>query len=192
LGGGDSYFNPSAYATKVAATGIWFDNYDTANLPNTPFVYLVPVGDDVFYAAGGGGVTRQFTVLDEALPPPPTSLSSSDLSTNNLGWIPTDGLSEDGVPTPLGNLRQFDEFQAYPDSGQWTLAQATSSTRLIGRSVWNTRWMLVIPAVSLGGPATDTNALQNAVQTFINGVNRDGNGISDIKLLFQTYTYTGQ
>jgi len=71
LGGGDSYFNPSAYATKIAQTGIWFDNYDTVNLPNTPYVYLVPVGDDLFYAAGGNGATRQFTVLDEALPPPP-------------------------------------------------------------------------------------------------------------------------
>ena len=185
LGGGDSYFNPSAYATKVAATGIWFDNYDATSLPNTPNVYLIPVGDDVFYAPGSGGVPRQFTVLDEALPTP--ALSASDLSTNTPGWIPIDSMSE-----PFGNLRQFDEFQAYPDSGQWSIAQATSSTRLIGRSVWNTRWMLIIPAVSLGGPPTDTNALQNAVQTFINGARRDGNGISDIKLLFQTYTYTGQ
>ena len=185
LGGGDSYFNPSAYATKVAAAGIWFGNYDTTALPNTPNVYLIPVGDDVFYAPGSGGVPRQFTVFDQALPTP--ALSVSDLSTNTPGWIPIDSMSE-----PIAKLRQFDEFQAYPDSGQWTIAQATSSTRLIGRSVWNTRWMLIIPAVSLGGPATDINALQNAVQTFINGSRRDGNGVSDIKLLFQTYTYTGQ
>ena len=187
LGGGDSSFNSSAYATRVYATGIWFDNYDTTALPNTPYVYLVPVGDDVFYAPGSLGVPREFAVLDEALPLPPTSLSSSDLSTNAPGWIPIDSMSE-----PFGNLRQFDEIQAYPDSGQWTITQATSNTRLVGRSVWNTRWMLIIPAVSLGGPATDTVALQNAVQTFINGSRRDGNGVSDIKLLFQSYTYTGQ
>jgi hypothetical protein len=180
LGGGDSYFNPSAYATKIWATGIWFDNYDTTHLANTPYVYLVPVGDDVFYAAGQdtGGMTRQFTVLDEALPPPPTSLSG-DLSTNNPAWIPIDGMSE-----PLDTLRQFDEFQAYPDSGQWTITQATSSTRLVCRSVWNTRWMLIIPSVSVG-------SAPNILQTFINGALGDGNGVSDIKLLFQSYAYTG-
>jgi hypothetical protein len=178
LGGGDSYFNPSAFATKVAATGIWFDNYDNTSLANTPYVYIVPVGDDVFYAPGSGGVTRQFTVLDEALPIP--ALGQSDLSTNVLGWIPT------ALNPPIGGLRQFDEIQAYPDSGVWTIAQATGDTRLVCRSVWNTRWMLIIPGISLGSSST------NALQTFINGVNNNGNGVSDIKLLFSTYTYTGQ
>jgi hypothetical protein len=59
-----------------------------------------------------------------------------------------------------------------------------------GRSVWNTRWLLIIPAGTLH---TDRN---EGIQRFINGAlrtdgTRDGNGVSDIKIFFQTYAYSG-
>ena len=51
------------------------------------------------------------------------------------------------------------------------------------------RWLLVIPASSLLGDRTE------AIQRFINGqlVNgvRDGQGVKDIKILFQTNAYSG-
>ena len=53
-----------------------------------------------------------------------------------------------------------------------------SDSRLIGRSVWNTRWLLIIPAGTLHSDR------QRALDTFINGV-------SDIKVFFQTYAYSG-
>jgi len=61
---------------------------------------------------------------------------------------------------------------------------------LIGRSVWNTRWLLIIPAGTLH---TDRN---EGIQRFIHGAlrqdgTRDGNGVSDIKIFFQTYAYSG-
>jgi hypothetical protein len=54
----------------------------------------------------------------------------------------------------------------------------TYSSRLIGRSVWNTKWLLIIPAGTL---YYDRGV---ALSAFINGV-------SDIKLYFQTYSYSG-
>ena len=52
------------------------------------------------------------------------------------------------------------------------------ATRLIGRSVWNTGWMLIIPGQTLhNDPAT-------GLSEFINNV-------SDITLTFETYGYSG-
>ena len=63
---------------------------------------------------------------------------------------------------------------------------------MIGRSVWNTRWLLIIPGGTL---LTDRN---EGIQRFINGAlipngngARDGNGVSDIKIFFETYAYSG-
>ena len=60
-----------------------------------------------------------------------------------------------------------------------------SNSRLIGRSVWNTRWLLIIPAGTLN------NDRSLGLDYFINGVSGDGNGVKDIKLLFKTYSYSG-
>ena len=41
-------------------------------------------------------------------------------------------------------MRKFSDFRAYPDSGGFSTSEATQDSRLIGRSVWNTRWLLII------------------------------------------------
>ena len=64
-------------------------------------------------------------------------------------------------------------------------------TRLVGRSAWNTKWLLIIPAGSLGA---DREA---ALSAFVNGVdsNRDGKldfaGVTDIKIGLKTYSTSG-
>ena len=67
--------------------------------------------------------------------------------------------------------------------------ETINDSRLIGRSVWNSRWLLIIPAGTLH---SDRN---EGLERFINGAlvgnQRDGNGVSDIKLFFQTYAYSG-
>ena len=52
------------------------------------------------------------------------------------------------------------------------------STRLVGRSVWNDRWLLVIPASSLN--ANRAAALEKFV-----------NGIDDIKIGIKAYSRQG-
>lgn len=74
-------------------------------------------------------------------------------------------------------IRRFASFRAYHDAG-WNPDQMASDSRLIGRSVWNTDWMLIIP----GG--TFLNNPDDGLERFINSV-------SDIKLFFQTYSYPG-
>jgi hypothetical protein len=52
------------------------------------------------------------------------------------------------------------------------------SARLVGRSAWNTKWLLIIPGATLNA---DPN---QGLIDFINSV-------TDIRLVFNTYGYSG-
>ena len=58
----------------------------------------------------------------------------------------------------------------------------TVDSRLIGRSVWNNEWILIIPGETLKGPTLADKLA--GLETFLNTV-------SDVKLFFQTYSYPG-
>ena len=47
LGPGDSAYNATQFATKIASVGVWFEGYDTNAPGQTPHVYLLPAGKDV-------------------------------------------------------------------------------------------------------------------------------------------------
>ena len=78
----------------------------------------------------------------------------------------------------FGEIRRFASFRAYHDAGDFDPSQITADSRLIGRSVWNTDWVLIIPGASF---LADADA---GLETFINSV-------SDITLYYQTYAYAG-
>ena len=54
----------------------------------------------------------------------------------------------------------------------------TTDSRLIGRSVWNTQWLLIIPGGTL---LADPEA----------GLDEFVDNVTDIKLFFQTHAYSG-
>lgn len=182
LAGGDHTYDSTHFATKIRAVGVWFANFNAAfdgGLGFAPRVYLIPAGDDRLREPGDPlGTPRTWHVVDQALPVP------YDLDTGALDapdWLPfSDGLTE-GFAT----LRKYASLRAYHDAGTFDPAEMTSNARLIGRSIWNTRWLLIIPASTLH---SDTD---HALEWFIDGIHGDGNGVADIKLLFQTYSYSG-
>jgi hypothetical protein len=185
LGGGDSAYDPTNFATKVRAVGTWFEGYDGAALSNTPRVYLIPVGMDVLRSPSGDDFkTREWHVVDQKLPAP-FPLGASDLT--NPEWIP----ANDSLSDTYGDIRRMSSFRAYHDSGEYVPSQSISDSRLVGRSVWNTEWMLIIPGGTL------QNDSDEGLNRFIHGqltpdeVSRDGSGITDILLHFQTYGYSG-
>ena len=172
LGGGDSAYDSSRFATKIRSIGVWLTGYDSTAMSLTPRVYLVPVGMDVLRSPSGDGMsTRRWRVVDQCLPVPyPIGASSF----TDPSWIPMD----DSLGGSFADLRHHAGFRAYPDSGEFDPSQAISDSRLIGRSVWNTDWMLIIPGGSLlNDPAAGLDAFVNSV--------------SDIKIFFQTYSYPG-
>lgn len=185
-GGGDNSYDSANFATKIRSVGIWFSNYNNiqgGGLLNTPRVYLVPVGTDILRKPlGDRGDIVEFDVVDQALPMP-FGVLSSDLE--NPGYIPM----HDSLWDSFAAIRRHSAIRAYHDSGMFNEAETINDSRLIGRSVWNTRWLLIIPAGTLHSDR------EEGLERFINGAligdDRDGNGVKDIKIFFQTYAYPG-
>ncbi len=186
LGPGDSAYDPTHFATRVRGVGTWFGDYAELPLSNTPRVYLVPVGADLLRSPSADDFeTREWTVVDQVLPVP-FPIGTGDL--DNEDWIPL----EDMLSGPFGEIRRFSSFRAHHFSEPFDDSEIISDSRLIGRSVWNTQWLLIIPGGTL------LYDPEEGLDTFIEGQEipggngeRDGNGISDIKLFFETYAYSG-
>jgi len=198
-GAGDSSFSATAFSTKIRTVGVSFSNYrisGPSGLRETVNVYLIPVGNDIMRSprsAAGDDInyTRTWRVQDEWLPLPFKLSGKGDARLASSGYIPLFNL-EFGQKD-LGLVRAHDSFQASHDSITITPDNANDflSGRLIGRSVWNTRWLLVIPAVNL---LTDRN---EGLQRFIYGGlktngERDHDGVSDIRIQFRAYSFPGR
>ena len=172
LQGGESQFSSADYATKIAAVGVDFAGYDalttqtTTGLATEPNIYLVPVGTD--YMRAPAGTTRTvlgWNVVDQVLPLPYT-IGSDELDAQD--WIATfSGL--DGTSDATATIRRHSTLRA---GGDFT------SSRLVGRSVWNDQWLLVIPASSLNADRA------RALDTFIGGV-------GDIRIGIKAYSRQG-
>jgi len=208
LGSGDHNFISSAFATKIFAIGVAFPGYQgmdnpPANLlpssvtppdPNlfytytnglaaTPIVYLIPCGQDVMRTPplGDTATLRNFSVDDVAIPLP-FNIGAAQFASG--GFYQT----SDALLTPLFAVRKHQAFRPvsdpacfsqnlYGQSGTLMRSQFTNN-RLIGRSAWNTKWKLVIPGYGL--LADPTVGLDRFIQT-----------VTDIKLHFDTYSYSG-
>jgi len=186
LAGGDNAYDASHAATKVRSMGVWFtgytNNFNTnttgSGLANQPHVYLIPVGEDVMRSPTRNALQlRHWQVLDQAIPLP-YNVGGADI--DNPDWLPV----VDSLREPLAQIRRFASFRAYHDSGQFDPAETCTNGRLVGRSVWNTRWLLIIPGRTLlSDPAL-------GIERFIHG-GLGTNGVKDIKIFFQTYSIPG-
>ncbi|MBP9155988.1 MAG: hypothetical protein KBF48_13700, partial [Xanthomonadales bacterium] len=186
LGPQDSSYDSSKFATRVRSVGTWFGNYDTLPLADDPRIYLFPAGADVLRSPDASDFrTREWQIVDQAIPIP-FPIGAQDLDDYN--WNPV----ADTLNGASTDVRRYGRFRAYHLSEPFDDTQVTADSRLIGRSVWNTKWVMIIPG---GTFLADPNA---GMETFIHGVpipggsgERDGNGIDDIRVFFETYAYTG-
>ena len=165
---GGGQFSSSDYATKIDAVGVDLVGLD--QLPGgagvEPNIYLVPVGLDYMRSpAGTERALLSWNVVDQVLPLPYT-IGSDELDAQD--WIATfSGL--DGTSDATATIRRHSTLRAGDDF---------TSSRLVGRSVWNDKWLLVIPASSLNADRT------RALDTFINGV-------GDIRIGMKAYSRQG-
>ena len=188
--GGDNAYDSSHFATKVRGVGIWLSNYDKnaeaennpamVGLARQPRVYLVPVGVDTMRSPSDlGGELREWTVVDQTIPLP---YRLGDTQLDDPDFIPLfDSFAPDAGQA---KIRRYPALRAYHDNG-FDESEVTMNSRLVGRSVWNSKWLLIIPAGALHSER------DQALDWFINGVDGDGNGVKDIKILFKTYSYAG-
>ncbi|MCC6235413.1 MAG: hypothetical protein IT580_22430 [Verrucomicrobiales bacterium] len=168
LGPGDSTFDPSMYATKIRGSGIHLEGYPVDLLARTPAVYLVPAGFDRMIIPDSPTLqVRTWNVVDQAIPVPHAT-GLADLGRPN--WIPM----ADSLSGALGAIRRFSSFRA----GVTDEDPDLNATRLVGRSVWNTDWMLIIPGQGLhANPGIGLDQLQAH--------------LTDIRLNLETYGYSG-
>ena len=114
-----------------------------------------------------------WNVLEQRIPVPHIL---NDANLTDPGYIP----SIEGLDGAFADLKRYGDYRAYPidDSISVDTDQMHSNSRLVGRSVWNTRWLLIIPGVSLHSDA------DYGLDQFIEHVD-------DIKLIFETYSHEG-
>jgi hypothetical protein len=186
LGPQDSSYDSSKFATRVRSVGTWFGNYDNLPLADDPRIYLFPAGADVLRSPSADDFrTREWQIVDQAVPIP-FPIGAQDL--DEFDWNPI----ADTLNGSSTDIRRYGRFRAYHLSEPFDDSQVTSDSRLIGRSVWNNKWVMIIPG---GTFLNDPNA---GLETFIHGAlipggtgERDGNGVDDIRVFFETYAYTG-
>ena len=178
LGAGESSYDASTFATRVRGVGVWLDGYGELPLSATPRVYLFPVGADVLRSPTSSDFkTREWSIVDQVLPTP-FPIGATSLADPN--WIPQD----DTLSGSFGQMRRFSSQRAY-DLQVFDEGEIVDDSRLIGRSVWNTHWVLIIPGGTL------LNNPQVGLDTLVFGPGGDGNGLKDILFSFKTYAYSG-
>jgi hypothetical protein len=156
---------------------------DPNGLAATPYVYLIPVGQDSMRSPplGDASAIRSWSVDDVAVPLP-FNVSASDFATTPF-YSAANSLSE-----PLFAVRQHQAFRPvsttevfntgiYGADGALQPSEYTNK-RLIGRSIWNSKWKLVIPGKTL---LNDPNQ----------GLDRFIASVKDVHLYFITYSYSG-
>jgi hypothetical protein len=191
LCGGDHVYSTSSFATVISNAGIVLPGYvgmdssiggpplDPDNAPYilsaTPYVYLIPCGNDIMRAPplGDTDTLRSWTVQDQALPLP-YNLGRSDFNSNQ--YFSANGTLNEKPWI----IRKHQAFRAVADKELFNAAPPLeySSNRLIARSAWNTRWKIVIPAVNL---LADEKA---ALDRFVSSV-------TDVQLYLRTYSRSG-
>lgn len=184
--GGESFFPSDHFSIKIRSVGAWFSNYNDGaqGLTTTPRMYLAPVGADVMRIPFSGGKIREWFVVDQLLPLP-NRLGESDYVPRLNNWLPVNQLRDIFLKP---NTRRYASIPVFHDSGgSGSITpdrnQFTANTYLVGRSVWNTRWVLIIPGrFLLPGDPTE------GIRRFIQGSDGTG-GVTDIRLAFETYEY---
>ena len=199
---GDHNFSASTFATKIFSAGVCLDGYvgmdnpalgggitppdlttNALALGATPYLYLIPVGQDFMRSPplGDASQIRSWNV-DDVTVPLPYNVSAADFA-NHSFYTAADSLSE-----PLFGIREHEAFRPVSTTAAFntSIYGATgglqpseyTNRRLIGRSIWNSKWKLVIPGKALLNDPTG-------------GLDRFIASVKDIHLYFITYSYSG-
>jgi hypothetical protein len=193
LAAGDHNYTPANFATKIYSVGIslpgyvGMDTYAAGNpygapassdpnaLSATPYVYLIPCGNDYMLAPplGDTNTVRSWAVHDQALPLP-YNLGAANFNSNQF-FNANGTLSEQ--PWILRKHQPFRPVEN-PTFFYSSVPAEFTNSRLIGRSVWNGQWKLVIPAITL-------------LQDEQLGLNNFVKSVKDIQLFLRTYSHSG-
>ena len=179
LAAADHAYSSANFATKLRSVGVGFSGYDVAadgqqQLAATPRVYFVPAGLDIMrYSDGLVPQTRGWNVVTQRIPVP------FPINTTNLRDYAFNP-AVDSLNGRFAELTRMGDFRAYPTAGGALSGSdpAYADNQLFSRSVWNTKWILFIPAASLG--SDPTAAMQRFMDT-----------VDDVQLKLTTFSSSG-
>jgi hypothetical protein len=146
--------------------------------------FLMPVGDSVLRQNSNRPVVedeplRSWLVMDQYLPLPPENEFPGLPTRDYNPWQATAGSGGNY----LGAVKRFLETLGQVEIGQPLAMQED----LVGRAAWNSDWVLVIPGAQFTSGTGDADT-RDPLDTFINGRNDDGNGITDIRWFIDAYS----
>jgi hypothetical protein len=183
-GPGDSGYSTAYWSTKVRSLGVGLIGYNSALFPRTPRVYLVPVGADMMRVPGHPDRTREFYVVDQVLPQP-SALTGEIIGRED--FLPIfDSINQ---PGSFAAIRRIPDFLAYYTGDEFDPI-TKSNRRLVGRSVWNTRWVLILRGRELNGADPNRGLDDLILGPEVNGA-RSGVGLTDIQLQVESDSAAG-
>ena len=191
---GNSNFSLTRNA-KIRTYAIRLDGVD-ASLGTDPesgsvFVYLLPTGDSVLREKTNrprieDELITPWAVVDQFLPPPPLA-DIADFS--RRAYNPWRSAAQAGG-NYLNALKRQRDSEAQIELGQ-SEAKTRFNNNLAGRSVWNTRWLLVIPG-SQWTSSSEVSEIRAKLLQFIYGTTGDPSrhvGITDIRFIIRAYSH---
>jgi hypothetical protein len=194
LAAGDHAFTATNFSTKIQSLGIALPGYvgmdeyasgdptagtpalaDPDALAATPYLYVIPTGSDYMYAPPLGNelFERSWLVEDQAIPLP-FNIGASAFNNTEI-------FNANGTLTERPwVIRQHQSFRPVADPSILLggLPTEFTSHRLVGRSVWNSGWKIVIPAYTL---------LNNEQE----GLTRFARTVRDVRIFIRSYSYSG-
>ena len=175
LSGASTAYSSTYFATKLRGVGVWLESDSASSLPARPEVYLVPSGLDymrvpIRSSSSAVAATRTWQVVEQVLPVP-YSLADSDWESADWSAL------KDICGNELFATRRHPAIRAQVGAS-FDPGSMTYNARLVGRSVWNDRWWIFIPAASLNADNVRAKA------AFLDAV-------KDIHLNLKTYSLSG-
>ncbi|MCH9021491.1 MAG: hypothetical protein IID32_01860 [Planctomycetes bacterium] len=178
----DELYPTTYFAVKLHRVGVRFEGFPGDPLNNQIECYLIPTGSDVMRVPTCTNPRiRVWDLLDQTMPVP-NNISLGEFTVPD--WMPWDGLA--GGPTAMIQRRLYPTIPGRSLFDVPAESDVDMSFSLTGRSAWNTEWVLLIPGISLLGQNPE-----EGLDVFIGDGTPERPGVTDIKLIFDSYGYFG-
>ena len=177
-GAGETGFDVDYIDAKLTRVRVALPSYNSRELIGRPQVYLVPAGSDLFVtpkSTDGETVIRSWAIKrrDEQRHAVPSVRGSSGSTARSLWFAPRARHTGFGASTSLQSTKP-EEQQAF-------------TTQLFGRSVFNTKWFLVIPLRPLSPERVlmhGADAEEEIFRLLVGDADSD-DGITNIEIRFE-------
>lgn len=161
--GRDAVAPNNAFATRIEGTAVVLRGFDPSISGERPQVFLIPAGDDTVPVFRSAKI-RTWRVVDVKLP------------------VLDDTGGRYGVDIARATARSVSSITAFHEESLVNGQPERYDTRLFGRDVQNSRWLLVIP----GDPIAVRGNADAGIDALLGA---EGSALTDVELWLKVYSY---